>query len=94
MTALINAASLARKKLVLFIVEDAQWIDAVSESMLFDFVTVVPRTPSLVLITCHPIAGGALMRTGTGARTVTLAPLDDSETARWSMSWWGRIDLS
>ena len=44
LTALINTASLARTEPALFIIEDAQWIDAVSESMLADFLTVVPRT--------------------------------------------------
>ena len=46
LTALINAASLARSEPALFIIEDAQWIDAVSESMIADFLTVIPRTPS------------------------------------------------
>ena len=44
LTALINAASLARTEPALFIIEDAHWIDAVSESMLADFLTVIPRT--------------------------------------------------
>ena len=43
LTALINTASLARTEPALFI-EDAHWIDAVSESMLADFLTVIPRT--------------------------------------------------
>ena len=43
LTALINAASLARTAPALFIIEDAQWIDKVSESMLADFLTVIPR---------------------------------------------------
>ena len=43
LTALINAASLARTEPALFIIEDAQWIDAVSESMLADFLTVIPQ---------------------------------------------------
>ena len=37
LTALINAATLARTEPALFIIEDAHWIDAVSESMLADF---------------------------------------------------------
>jgi len=35
-TALINTASLARTEPALLIIEDAHWIDAVSESMLAD----------------------------------------------------------
>ncbi len=45
LTALVNATTLARTDPALFIIEDAHWIDAVSESMLADFLTVIPRTP-------------------------------------------------
>ena len=59
LTALINTASLARTEPALFIIEDAHWIDAVSESMLADFLTVIPRTPSMVLITVSPRVSGS-----------------------------------
>ena len=49
LTALVNAASLARETPAVYVVEDAHWIDEVSESMLADFLTVIPQTPSLVL---------------------------------------------
>ena len=80
LTALINATSLARTEPALFIIEDAHWIDAVSESMLADFLTVIPRTPSMVLITSRPEYEGALTRVH-GAQTIALAPLGDSDTA-------------
>ena len=80
LTALINTASLARTEPALFIIEDAHWIDAVSESMLADFLTVIPRTPSMVLITSRPEYEGALTRVP-GAQTIALAPLGDSDTA-------------
>jgi hypothetical protein len=80
LTALINTASLARTEPALFIIEDAHWIDAVSESMLADFLTVISRTPSMVLITARPEYEGALTRVP-GAQTIALAPLGDSETA-------------
>ena len=48
--------------------------------MLADFVTVIPQTPSLVLITYRPEYRGALSRVP-GAQTIALAPLSDSETA-------------
>ena len=80
LTAMINAASLARTEPALFIIEDAHWIDAVSESMLADFLTVIPRTPSMVLITSRPEYQGALTRVH-GAQTIALAPLGDSDTA-------------
>ena len=80
LTALINTASLARTEPALFIIEDAHWIDAVSESMLADLLAVIPRTPSMVLITSRPEYDGALTRVR-GAQAIALAPLDDSDTA-------------
>ena len=79
LTALINTASLARTEPALFIIEDAHWIDAVSESMVADFLTVIPQTQSMVLITSRPEYEGALTRIH-GAQTIALAPLDDSDT--------------
>ena len=79
LTALINTVSLARTEPALYIIEDAHWIDAVSESMLADFLTVIPRTPSMVLITSRPEYEGALTRVH-GAQTIALAPLGDSDT--------------
>ena len=80
LTTLVNATTLARTEPALFIIEDAHWVDAVSESMLSEFLTVIPRTPSMVLITSRPEYQGALMRAH-GAQTIALAPLDDSDTA-------------
>ena len=80
LTALVNAASLARETPAVYVVEDAHWIDEVSESMLADFLTVIPQTPSLVLVTYRPEYEGALTRVH-GAQTVALAPLSDTETA-------------
>ena len=79
LTALINTASLARTEPALYIIEDAQWVDAVSESMLADFLTVIPQTKLMVLITSRPEYEGALTRVH-GAQTIALAPLDDSDT--------------
>ena len=79
LTALINTASLARTEPALFIIEDAHWIDAVSESMLADFLTVIPRTTCMVLITSRPEYDGALSRVH-DAQTIALGPLDDSAT--------------
>jgi hypothetical protein len=80
LTALVNAAALARKTLALYVIEDAHWVDEVSESMLAAFLTVIPQTPSLVLVTYRPEYEGALARVH-GAHTVALAPLSDPETA-------------
>ena len=80
LTALVNAASLARDAPAVYVIEDAHWIDEVSESMLAEFFTVIPQTPSLVLVTYRPEYRGALSRVA-GAQTIALAPLSDSETA-------------
>jgi class 3 adenylate cyclase len=80
LTALINTASLARTEAALFIIEDVHWIDAVSESMLADLLTVIPRTKLMVLITARPEYDGTLTRVH-GAQTIALAPLADSDTA-------------
>ena len=80
LTAMVNATTLARTQPALYIIEDAHWIDAVSESMLADFLAVIPRTPSMVLITSRPEYEGALTRVP-GAQTIALAPLGDSDTA-------------
>ena len=80
LTALVNAAPLAREVPAVYVVEDVHWIDEVSESLLADFLTIMPQTPSLVLVTYRPEYRGALTRVA-GAHTVALAPLSDSETA-------------
>ncbi|MGB8389138.1 AAA family ATPase [Mycobacterium sp.] len=80
LTALVNAASLARQTPAVYVIEDAHWIDEVSESMLAGFFTVIPQTPSLVLVTYRPEYEGALTRVH-GAQTIALGPLSDPETA-------------
>jgi class 3 adenylate cyclase len=79
LAALLSAARLSRQSPAVYVVEDAHWIDEVSESMLTDFFMVIPQTPSLVLVTYRPEYRGALTRVA-GAQTVSLAPLSDSET--------------
>jgi len=80
LTALINTAQLARTRPGVFVIEDVHWIDEVSESMLADFVAVVPRTQCMVLITYRPAYHGALQHVA-GAQTIALAPLSDAETS-------------
>ena len=80
LTALVNAALLARETPAVYVVEDTHWIDEVSESMLTEFLTVIPQTPLLVLVTYRPEYRGALTRVA-GAQTIALAPLSDSEIA-------------
>jgi len=79
LTALVNTASLARERPGVYVIEDAHWIDEVSESMLAAFLMVIPQTPSLVLVTYRPEYRAALTRVA-DAHTVALGPLSDSET--------------
>ena len=71
---------LARESPAVYVVEDVHWIDEVSESMLAEFFTVIPQTPSLVLVTYRPEYEGALTRVHS-AQTIALAPLSNPETA-------------
>jgi adenylate cyclase len=80
LAALLAAAALARTTPAQYVIEDVHWIDEVSEAMLAEFVTVVPHSHSLVLITYRPEYQGALSRTP-GAQTISLAPLNASQTA-------------
>jgi class 3 adenylate cyclase len=80
LTALVNGASVASKTPAIYVVEDTHWIDEVSESMLADFLAVIPQTHSMVLLTYRPEYEGGLARVH-GAQTIALAPLSDSETA-------------
>ncbi len=79
LTALINAGALGRREAALYVIEDAHWIDEISESMLSEFLAVVPQIPSLVLITYRPEYQGALSRIP-GAQTIALRPLSDAHT--------------
>lgn len=79
LAALLNAAALARTSAAVYVVEDAHWIDEASEAMLTEFVTVVPQTSALVLITYRPEYQGSLSRTP-GGQTIALAPLSTVHT--------------
>jgi class 3 adenylate cyclase len=80
LTALVNSAYLARSTPAVYVIEDAHWIDQASESLLADFLSVVGQTNSLVVITYRPDYRGVLSQTP-AAQTITLAPLNDSESA-------------
>ncbi len=80
LTALVNAALVARREPALYVIEDAHWIDEVSESMLADFLAVIPQTHALVLVTYRPEYRGALA-TIAGAQTIALRPLSAPQTA-------------
>ena len=80
LTALIISASLARPEPAVYVIEDAHWIDEVSESLLADFLAVVPQIPALTLITYRPEYRGSLSQVP-GAQTIALRPLSDAQAA-------------
>ena len=75
---MVNAAALARSTPTVYVIEDAHWIDGISELMLVEFITVIPRTRSLVLITYRPEYVGALAH-APRSQTIALEPLDDAQ---------------
>jgi adenylate cyclase len=79
LTALVNAGALDRRESAVYVIEDAHWIDETSESMLAEFLAVVPQLPSLTLITYRPEYQGALSRIP-GAQSIALRPLSDAHT--------------
>ncbi len=79
LTALINAGALDRPDPAVYVIEDAHWIDEISESMLAEFMAVAQQIPSLTLITYRPEYQGALARIP-GAHTIALRPLTDAQT--------------
>ncbi len=80
LTALLNTASLARSTPAVYVIEDAHWIDEASESMIAEWLSVVPQTRSLVLITYRPEYEGVLAHTHR-SQTIALEPLEDSQIA-------------
>ncbi len=81
LTALINSASLARPEPAVYVVEDVHWIDEASESLLTDFLAVVPQIPALTLLTHRPEYRGRLSQMP-GAQTIALRPLSTAQAAQ------------
>ncbi len=79
LTTLLSTALLTRREAAVYVIEDAHWIDDVSESMLTDVISVVPQTHAMVLITYRPEYRGSLQTAD--AMTISLAPLDDSQAS-------------
>ncbi|WP_420109942.1 adenylate/guanylate cyclase domain-containing protein [Mycolicibacter arupensis] len=80
-TRLVNLVSLARTTPAVYVIEDAHWIDEVSDALLADLLSVTSQTPSLVLVTYRPEYHGALSRTAS-SHTINLGPLSASQTAQ------------
>jgi adenylate cyclase len=79
LTALVKAGAVERREAAVYVIEDVHWIDEVSESMLSEFLAVVPQIPALTLITYRPEYQGALSRIP-GAQTIALRPLSEEHT--------------
>ncbi|MGO9694686.1 MAG: ATP-binding protein, partial [Mycobacterium sp.] len=77
---LIKTVSRARPAPAIYIVEDAQWIDGVSEKLLADFAAAVPKMRATLLVEHRPQYSGTLSRIP-GAHRFRLAPLSDSHIA-------------
>ncbi|MGH3561870.1 MAG: ATP-binding protein [Mycobacterium sp.] len=80
LTRLVNTVSLTRRTPAVYVIEDAHWIDEVSDLLLAGFLAVTRQTPLLVLVTYRPEYHGALSCI-TGAQTIGLTPLSDSESS-------------
>ena len=77
---LIKTVSRARVGPAVYIVEDAQWIDGVSEKLLAHFAAALPKMRAVLLVAYRPQYSGALSRIP-GAHLITLRPLSDSHIA-------------
>jgi adenylate cyclase len=77
---LIKTVPLAGPAPAIYIVEDAQWIDGVSEKLLADFAAAIPRMRATLLVVYRPQYSGTLSCIP-GAHLITLTPLNDSHIA-------------
>jgi adenylate cyclase len=89
LAAMVNAAALTRSTPTVYVIEDAHWIDGISESMIADFLSVVPRTRALVMITYRPEYVGALAH-APRSQTIALEPLDNSHMSQLSSELLGK----
>jgi adenylate cyclase len=80
LTALLRDDLLSRPGLAIYVIEDAHWIDEVSEAMLADILTAVPRSRSMAIVSYRPEYRGALAQIP-GTKHITLAPLDVSQAS-------------
>jgi adenylate cyclase len=71
---------LARSARVVFVLEDAHWIDPPSDDVLAAFASTLGTTASIFVTTYRPEYGGALHRYS--GRTMTLQPLTESTAVR------------
>ncbi|WP_253861736.1 adenylate/guanylate cyclase domain-containing protein [Mycobacterium asiaticum] len=77
---LLETVASTRAAPALYVVEDAHWIDSVSEAWLADLAAMMPRMRAALLVIYRPEYSG-LLATIPGAHSFSLAPLDDSHGA-------------
>jgi len=77
---LINTISLARTEPAVYVIEDVQWIDSVSEALLADFAAAIPAMQAVLIVAYRPEYSGTLSCIA-GAHAFSLVPLSDSEIA-------------
>jgi adenylate cyclase len=76
----MSQAVLARSARILFVLEDAHWIDAPSDEVLADFTGALKATSSMLVTTYRPEFRGALQQHAD--ETIALQPLTDAMTMR------------
>ncbi|AGB20823.1 adenylate/guanylate cyclase family protein [Mycobacterium sp. JS623] len=76
----MSEAVSARPDRILFVLEDAHWIDAPSDEVLADFTTAITATQSMFVTTYRPEYRGALKEHAD--ETFTLQPLSDAMAVR------------
>lgn len=76
---LLTMYTMQRQEPAMYIIEDAQWIDDVSESMLADLIAVVRSTRSLVVITRRREYRGALTAIA-GLKSIAIPPLNNQQS--------------
>ena len=81
---MVNAAVAGpRPRPTVYVIEDAHWIDGVSEAMLADFLAaVILGRGHSCIITYRPEYRGRARHMRHGRTTIALEPLDDSQTRR------------
>ena len=77
LTSLLKTAAVARTSPTIFVIEDAHWIDQISEDMFAEFANALPLTHVLLFITYRPEYRGQLDRLPNSYR-ISLSPLEDS----------------
>jgi adenylate cyclase len=76
----MSQAVLARSARILFVLEDAHWVDAPSDEVLVDFTGALKATSSIFVTTYRPEFRGALQQHAD--ETITLQPLTDVMAVR------------